>query len=136
MIGTTRSRVSFFMNKFRELGLIDYNGHIEVHTSLLNVVLHDQPQIKRTEDSSTPSLARGPDLSHCLRLGGRWSASWAIFSHDSVIRSQTASSLGLTALSDCRRHSSAFFAKLVCGTQSQYLRLLLGRLSSRSRAMR
>jgi CRP/FNR family transcriptional regulator, cyclic AMP receptor protein len=46
MIGTTRSRVSFFMNKFRELGLIDYNGRIEVHSSLLNVVLHDQPQIK------------------------------------------------------------------------------------------
>ena len=47
MIGTTRSRVSHFMNKFRELGLIDYNGHIEVHSSLLNVVLHDQPQIRR-----------------------------------------------------------------------------------------
>jgi CRP-like cAMP-binding protein len=47
MIGTTRSRVSHFMNKFRELGLIDYNGSIEVHSSLLNVVLHDQPQIKR-----------------------------------------------------------------------------------------
>ena len=47
MIGTTRSRVSFFMNKFRELGLIDYNGHIEVHSSLLNVVLRDQPQLKR-----------------------------------------------------------------------------------------
>jgi CRP/FNR family transcriptional regulator, cyclic AMP receptor protein len=46
MIGTTRARVSFFMNKFRQLGLIDYNGHIEVHRSLLNVVLHDQPQIK------------------------------------------------------------------------------------------
>jgi CRP/FNR family transcriptional regulator, cyclic AMP receptor protein len=46
MIGTTRARVSFFMNKFRQLGLIDYNGHIEVHSSLLNVVLHDQPQIK------------------------------------------------------------------------------------------
>jgi len=46
MIGTTRSRVSFFMNKFRELGLIDYNGRIEVHSSLLNVILHDQPQIK------------------------------------------------------------------------------------------
>jgi CRP-like cAMP-binding protein len=46
MIGTTRSRVSFFMNKFRELGLIDYNGSIEVHSSLLNVVLHDQPQIR------------------------------------------------------------------------------------------
>src|SRR6266571_4640635 len=47
MIGTTRSRVSFFMNRFRELGLIDYNGRIEVHSSLLNVVLHDQPQIRR-----------------------------------------------------------------------------------------
>src|SRR6202035_3688782 len=47
MIGTTRSRVSHFMNKFRELGLIDYNGHIEVYSSLLNVVLHDQPQIRR-----------------------------------------------------------------------------------------
>jgi CRP-like cAMP-binding protein len=43
MIGTTRSRVSLFMNKFRKLGFIDYNGHIEVHSSLLNVVLHDQP---------------------------------------------------------------------------------------------
>jgi CRP/FNR family transcriptional regulator, cyclic AMP receptor protein len=47
MIGTTRSRVSHFMNKFRELGLIDYNGSIEIHSSLLNVVLRDQPQIRR-----------------------------------------------------------------------------------------
>ena len=46
IIGTTRSRVSFFMNKFRQLGLIDYNGHIEVHRSLLNVVLHEKPQIR------------------------------------------------------------------------------------------
>ena len=46
MIGTTRARVSFFMNKFRKLGFIDYNGGIEVHSSLLNVVLHDQPQIR------------------------------------------------------------------------------------------
>jgi CRP-like cAMP-binding protein len=50
MIGTTRSRVSFFMNKFRKLGLIAYNGDIEggieIHQSLLNVVLHEQPQIK------------------------------------------------------------------------------------------
>jgi CRP/FNR family transcriptional regulator, cyclic AMP receptor protein len=42
MIGTTRSRVSFFMNRFRKLGYIDYNGRIRVHKSLLNVVLHDQ----------------------------------------------------------------------------------------------
>jgi CRP/FNR family transcriptional regulator, cyclic AMP receptor protein len=41
MIGTTRSRVSFFMNRFRELGFIEYNGRIRVHRSLLNVVLHD-----------------------------------------------------------------------------------------------
>ena len=46
MIGTTRSRVSFFMNKFRKLGFINYNGQIEVHSSLLNLVLHEQPQIK------------------------------------------------------------------------------------------
>ena len=53
MIGTTRSRVSFFMNKFRKLGFIDYNGRagsngeIEVHKSLLNLVLHEQPHIKQ-----------------------------------------------------------------------------------------
>ena len=41
IVGTTRSRVSFFMNKFRRLGFIAYNGHLEVHSSLLNVVLHD-----------------------------------------------------------------------------------------------
>jgi len=41
MIGTTRSRVSFFMNRFRKLGFIDYNGGIKVHKSLLNVILHD-----------------------------------------------------------------------------------------------
>jgi CRP/FNR family cyclic AMP-dependent transcriptional regulator len=46
MIGTTRSRVSFFMNKFRKLGLITYNGKIEVHPSLLNVVLHEKPEIR------------------------------------------------------------------------------------------
>ena len=41
IIGTTRSRVSFFMNKFRKLGFIDYNGGLQVHSSLLNVILHD-----------------------------------------------------------------------------------------------
>ena len=46
MIGTTRSRVSFFMNKFRKLGFIDYKRGIEVHSSLLNVVLHDEPHIE------------------------------------------------------------------------------------------
>ena len=47
MIGTTRSRVSFFMNKFRKLGLISYNGKIEVHSSLLHAVLYDKPEITR-----------------------------------------------------------------------------------------
>lgn len=49
MIGTTRSRVSFFMNKFRRLGFIDYNGKIEVYQSLLDSVLHDGPEIKTDE---------------------------------------------------------------------------------------
>jgi CRP/FNR family transcriptional regulator, cyclic AMP receptor protein len=46
MIGTTRSRVSFFMNKFRRLGFIEYNGDLRVHNSLLNVILHDDPAIR------------------------------------------------------------------------------------------
>ena len=49
MIGTTRSRVSFFMNRFRKLGFIEYNGRIEVHNSLLNVILYDKPEIKRDD---------------------------------------------------------------------------------------
>jgi CRP/FNR family transcriptional regulator, cyclic AMP receptor protein len=49
MIGTTRSRVSFFMNRFRKMGFIEYDGRIQVHKSLLNVVLHDQP----TEENAT-----------------------------------------------------------------------------------
>src|SRR6201747_177100 len=51
MIGTTRSRVSFFMNKFRKLGLISYNGKIEVHNSLLNAVLREKPEIERHDPS-------------------------------------------------------------------------------------
>lgn len=51
MIGTTRSRVSFFMNKFRKLGFIEYNGKLEVHNSLLNVVLHDKPEIKTRDEA-------------------------------------------------------------------------------------
>jgi CRP/FNR family cyclic AMP-dependent transcriptional regulator len=49
MIGSTRSRVSFFMNKFRKLGFISYNGKIEVHHSLLNAVLHDSPGMKKEQ---------------------------------------------------------------------------------------
>lgn len=47
MVGTTRSRVSMFMNKFRKLGFIKYNGSLEVHNSLLNVVLHDSPHLRK-----------------------------------------------------------------------------------------
>jgi CRP/FNR family transcriptional regulator, cyclic AMP receptor protein len=57
MIGTTRSRVSFFMNRFRKLGLIDYNGRIQVHKSLLNVVLLDQLP---DHNSDGPSLLAIP----------------------------------------------------------------------------
>lgn len=49
MIGTTRSRVSFFMNQFRKKGYIDYNGKIEVHRSLLDAVLREKPQIREDE---------------------------------------------------------------------------------------
>jgi hypothetical protein len=52
MIGTTRSRVSFFMNRFRKLGFIDYTDHIQVHESLLNVVLHDLLPGDASKDAS------------------------------------------------------------------------------------
>ena len=52
MIGTTRARVSFFMNKFRKLGFIEYNGKLEVHSSLLNMVLHEKPEIKTRDEAS------------------------------------------------------------------------------------
>ena len=53
MIGTTRSRVSFFMNKFRKLGFISYNGKIHVHNSLLSAVLHDVPSLRTRTDEDT-----------------------------------------------------------------------------------
>jgi CRP-like cAMP-binding protein len=52
MIGTTRSRVSFFMNRFRKLGFIEYNGRIRVHKSLLSVVLHDQLPADNADETS------------------------------------------------------------------------------------
>ena len=64
MIGTTRSRVSFFMNRFRRLGLIEYNGRIRVLKSLLNVVLHDQfteRNPERPAGSTTPRIRSKPD---------------------------------------------------------------------------
>src|SRR5246500_3515334 len=54
MIGTTRSRVSFFMNKFRKLGYIEYNGKLEIRNSLLNVVLYDKPEIRKHDPSEGP----------------------------------------------------------------------------------
>jgi len=54
MIGTTRSRVSFFMNKFRKLGLISYNGKIEVHNLLLDAVLREKSQLQRDGEADTP----------------------------------------------------------------------------------
>jgi CRP/FNR family cyclic AMP-dependent transcriptional regulator len=54
MIGTTRSRVSFFMNKFRKLGYVEYNGKLEIHNSLLNVVLYDKPEIGTKDAGKRP----------------------------------------------------------------------------------
>jgi CRP-like cAMP-binding protein len=65
MIGTTRSRVSFFMNRFRKLGLIEYNGRIRVHRSLLNVILHDELPDHNSQKPSLPqnAAARSPSKS-------------------------------------------------------------------------
>jgi CRP-like cAMP-binding protein len=52
MIGTTRSRVSAFMNKFRKLGFIEYNGDLKVHHSLLNMILHDEPGLRRKREDA------------------------------------------------------------------------------------
>jgi CRP/FNR family cyclic AMP-dependent transcriptional regulator len=57
MIGTTRSRVSFFMNRFRKLGFIEYNGRIKVHKSLLNIILHDQSS---DYDAAGPAIVPTP----------------------------------------------------------------------------
>jgi CRP/FNR family cyclic AMP-dependent transcriptional regulator len=57
MIGTTRSRVSFFMNRLRKLGFVEYNGSIRVHKSLLNVILHDQLP---DDNAVMPGILDGP----------------------------------------------------------------------------
>ena len=61
MIGTTRSRVSFFMNKFRKLGFIDYNGGLHVHSSLLNVVLLDQPPRAGGQQAAASKVGRAEE---------------------------------------------------------------------------
>jgi CRP/FNR family transcriptional regulator, cyclic AMP receptor protein len=58
MIGTTRSRVSFFMNRFRKLGFIEYNGRIRVHKSLLNVMLHDTVRVENAANAPLPGTRR------------------------------------------------------------------------------
>jgi len=63
MIGTTRSRVSFFMNRFRKLGFIAYNGRIHVHKSLLNVVLHDQVSAGNAQRASLSDELRDESAS-------------------------------------------------------------------------
>jgi CRP-like cAMP-binding protein len=65
MIGTTRSRVSFFMNRFRKLGYVEYNGHIRVNQSLLNVVLHDQ--LPEQNASRPPLLDPAPSKARTAR---------------------------------------------------------------------
>ena len=51
MIGTNRSRVSFFMNKFRKLGFVEYNGDLKIHNSLLNVILRDDPSLAPIDEA-------------------------------------------------------------------------------------
>jgi hypothetical protein len=56
MVGTTRSRVSYFMNRFRKLCLIEYDGRIRVHKSLINVILHDQFTLQTSETSEDSAI--------------------------------------------------------------------------------
>ena len=97
MIGTTRSRVSFFMNKFRKLGLIDYNGSIEIHSSLLNVVLRDL--LMRQSDPGNQCLAGAYGrVRHCV-CAGAWVRSQSVvgrvlpFATGSVISSKAPSAM-------------------------------------------
>jgi len=77
MIGTTRSRVSFFMNRYRKLGFIEYNGRIKVHTSLLNAVVLDrlpEASLERHPVSGTTGIGNtkgGKVRSRCLQGGRR-----------------------------------------------------------------
>jgi CRP/FNR family transcriptional regulator, cyclic AMP receptor protein len=74
MIGTTRSRVSFFMNRFRKLGFIEYNGRIRIHKSLLNVVLHDRWSEQNAVSASLFTAAQ-PTLKTARRAVGKVQAS-------------------------------------------------------------
>ena len=70
MIGTTRSRVSFFMNRFRKLGFIEYNGRIRVHKSLLNVILHDQLSDQHATSPVFPESTGGISKGRVRRSAG------------------------------------------------------------------
>ena len=70
MVGTTRSRVSTFMNKFRKLGFIEYNGDLKVHNSLLNVVLHDNPHLRGRDLRGTCSEWNSRATCTCVRFHG------------------------------------------------------------------
>jgi hypothetical protein len=78
MIGTTRSRVSYFMNKFRKLGLISYNGKIEVHNSLLNAVLLEKPALER-DDPQAKSNSQLLDEQPPNKQKPRWLAGFLQF---------------------------------------------------------
>jgi hypothetical protein len=60
--------VSFFMNKFRKLGFIEYNGKLEIHNSLLNVVLHDKPEIKTRDDEAPVGIDEFRHRAQCQVL--------------------------------------------------------------------
>jgi CRP/FNR family cyclic AMP-dependent transcriptional regulator len=74
MIGTTRSRISFFMNRFRKLGFIEYNGRIHVHKSLLNVVLHDQLSDQNAKKPVTEDITHGKTLTQSSQAKSRKAA--------------------------------------------------------------
>jgi CRP/FNR family transcriptional regulator, cyclic AMP receptor protein len=57
MVGTTRSRINFFMNRFRKLGFINYNGGLEIHSSLLNIVLHDSADVSAISNKGRTAKA-------------------------------------------------------------------------------
>jgi len=71
MIGTTRSRVSFFMNRFRKLGFVSYNGRIQVHKSLLNVVLLDQVSDQNAQKPAVLPIRQRPNSAFRARAASR-----------------------------------------------------------------
>jgi len=108
MVGTTRSRVSSFMNKFRKLGFISYNGKIEVHNSLLNAILYDKPEIKREATVLRPRAeARGwlrGELRAPMQAASSWRPLWSGQACDVAHRHIATSVAGVVEVS-CRRQT-------------------------------